>query len=89
MSLEWLISSGRIADVILVVVACEAIVTLWVIGRSSGLAACRGPLAGLAAGASLILALRAALTGAGWPFVALFLSFGFVSHIAEVMWRTR
>jgi hypothetical protein len=89
MSLEWLITSGRIADVILAIVAIEAILTLFLIGRSSGLAACRGPLAGLAAGASLVLALRAALTGAGWPAIALFLSLGLVSHVAEVLWRAR
>jgi hypothetical protein len=37
----------------------------------------------LAAGACLLLALRAALTQAGWPWVALFLTAALVAHIGD------
>jgi hypothetical protein len=61
-------ASGRIVDGILLLVACEALALAW-IGRR------RGPplpslLANLASGAALMLALRAALVGAGWVAVA-------------------
>lgn len=37
-------------------------------------------------GALLLLALRAALSGAGWPWVALFLMLSFPAHLAD-LWR--
>jgi hypothetical protein len=37
-------------------------------------------------GALLLLALRAVLSGAGWPWVALFLAASFPAHLAD-LWR--
>ena len=36
-------------------------------------------------GALMILALRAALTGAGWPWIALALACSFPAHLADLM----
>ena len=41
----------------------------------------------LAAGAALMLALRAALTGAGWPTVAAWMLVGLVAHAADLILR--
>jgi hypothetical protein len=52
----------------------------------------RGPavsdlLANAAAGAGVLLALRAALTGAGWPWVAAGLSASLVAHLFDLARR--
>ncbi|URD39872.1 hypothetical protein M6G65_04500 [Methylobacterium tardum] len=80
-------ASGRIADGILLLVACEALALAW-IGRR------RGPplpslLANLASGAALMLALRAALVGAGWVAVAGWMLAGLVTHLADLGLRFR
>ena len=81
-----LFTSARIADLILVVMALEAIVlaVLYVRGR-------RGPaplesLFNLGAGACLVLALRAALTGARWHVIATLLAASGVAHALD-LWR--
>lgn len=84
-----LFASGRIVDAILVLVAVEALVLL-------GVRACwgRGPAPGallinLASGVALMLALRAALTGAAWPGVAAWLIAALAAHLAEMTLRFR
>ena len=54
----------------------------------------RGPtpaplLSNLASGAALMLALRAALTGAAWPSLAAWLTVALVAHLAELAIRFR
>ena len=87
--MDALFASGRIIDAILVLVALEA-VALLLLRRRRG----RGPapaslLANLAAGAALMLALRTALTGAGWPLTALCLLGALAAHAAEMWLRFR
>ncbi|BAU93950.1 hypothetical protein MPPM_5345 [Methylorubrum populi] len=87
--LASLFESGRIIDVILVLVAVEALVLLGVRLRWG-----RGPaplalLSNLASGAALMLALRAALTGAPWPNLAAWLVVALVAHLAELAVRFR
>ncbi|MBU2532797.1 MAG: hypothetical protein KKB37_08650 [Alphaproteobacteria bacterium] len=84
-----LIQDGRIIDIILGLVVIEAIAIAAV-----RLLHDRGPsLAGifynLAAGASLMLALRAALTGQGAIAISLWLAVALVAHIADVIGRFR
>ena len=84
-----LFASGRIVDAILVLVALEALVLLGVRARWG-----RGPapgalLSNLASGAALMLALRAALTGAAWLSVAAWLAAALAAHIAEMVIRFR
>jgi hypothetical protein len=84
-----LFASGRIIDAILVLVAIEAAFLLAWRARTG-----RGPaplplLCNLASGASLMLALRAALTGAAWPAVAACLVASLVAHLSELALRLR
>lgn len=80
-------ASGRIVDAILLLVAGEALVLAWLSRRG-------GPklpalLANLASGAALMLALRAALVGAGWGAVAGWLLAGLLAHLADLGLRFR
>ena len=82
-AVEALFASGRVVDIALALMALEA-VGLWAYRRAR---AQPFPLAdvawNLAAGACLLLALRAALTQTGWPWVALFLTAALVAHIGD------
>jgi len=78
MQLDALIGSGFITLVILSILAAEALFYVLYLKRL------RGMLATLAAGACLVMALRAALLGHGTSELALFLACGFVFHILEV-----
>ena len=74
--------SGHAVDLVLAVIVLEF---AWLSVRR------RGPMLdrilALAPGACLLLALRAALTGAGWPWVALALAASFPFHIADLIRR--
>lgn len=88
-----LFSSGRIVDVVLALMLVE-LAALWIAGRR-GLAGFR--LLGLvfngAAGAGLLLALRASLRGAPWQAISLWLLAALGFHLADlslrVSWRRR
>jgi hypothetical protein len=82
--MEALFSTGRIVDLILVGVAIEA-VALYVLSRKRGRFA---PFAAtLLSGAALMLALRAALTGAAWPTVAGWMLAGLAAHVVDLVLR--
>lgn len=82
-----LFESGRIVDLILALMALEALVfcALALAGRD------RIPLAGLllnlAAGACLLLALRAVLTGAGWTVAGVWLTAALAAHVGDLVRR--
>jgi hypothetical protein len=82
-----LFATGRIVDLILGLMALEA-AALAAFHRMTG----RGvPLAQLltnmAAGACLLLALRAALTGAGWAMIAGALAAALMAHLVDLRSR--
>jgi hypothetical protein len=84
---QGLVESGRIVDVALVVIAVEVVV-LAMLRRALG----RGPtvaaiLWNAAAGASMLLALRAGLTGAGWTWTAAFFALALATHLVDVALR--
>ncbi|MGU3665867.1 hypothetical protein ACLBX9_16935 [Methylobacterium sp. A49B] len=85
--MEALFASGRIVDVILLLVAGEALVLAW-LGRRGG-PPLPSLLANLASGAALMLALRAALVGAGWTAVAGWMLAGLVAHLVDLVLRFR
>jgi hypothetical protein len=85
--MQDLFESGRVIDLALFVLAAEVIALGWW-QRATG----HGPdvvdlLANAAAGACLLLALRAALTGAGWPWVAAALCASLVAHLVDLARR--
>ena len=79
--MTWLFASGHAADLILAVLAIEAV---WLVAR--GRAAIPVVLMLLPA-AFIVIALRGALTGADWPWIALPLALSFPVHLADVMRR--
>lgn len=84
---EWF-ASGRIADVALLVLLGEVVVRA-VIDRRQGTRTLRAHAPNLIAGAALLLALRAALTGAPWPWIAAALAAALIAHMYGAFARRR
>lgn len=83
------IASGRVVDLILALMAVEGTV-LAVHHRRTGRGIPLPDLAvNLAAGACLLLALRAALTDAGWTGTAAWLGLALAAHLADLGRRWR
>lgn len=79
--MNWLFAEGHAADIILAVLAAEAV---WLKTRCWSLKA----IAGLLGPAALIvLGLRAALTGADWPWIALPLALSLPLHLMDLRAR--
>ncbi len=78
-------SSGRAADVVLLVMAAEGAWLTWRPGARRG-AALDAALA-LLPGACLLLALRSALTGAPWPWTAAAVTASLPFHLADLARR--
>lgn len=76
------IASGHFADLVLLVMGVEAVVLL--LWRKAG---ALDVLCALAPGAFLILAVRAAVTGAGWLWVAFFVAASLPFHLADLARR--
>lgn len=86
--MQDLFTSGRIADVVLAIIAMEAIVLLTVAKRRGGVSLV-GLIGNLLAGASLVVALKLALTGGHWALIAAALSASLVGHAADLWGRWR
>lgn len=87
--MSWLFASGRIVDLVLGLVALEAVLLVSYRRRSGRGVAVAELLAFLFAGACLLLALRAALVGASWEWVAAPLAGSFAAHVADLRLRWR
>jgi hypothetical protein len=84
-----LFSSGRIIDLILALVAVEAIVLLaYRLLTGRGIPAA-GLLVNLFAGVFLLLALRSALLNLDWIWTAGWLAAALVAHLADLAQRWR
>lgn len=84
-----LFASGRVIDLILVLVVLEALALIgWRRVRGHGLATADVILM-LLPGAILMLAIRAALTDAGWPIIGGWLAVALVAHLADLRRRWR
>jgi hypothetical protein len=81
--MQELIGSGRIVDIILVVMLAEMGVLLAM--RRMGLV---DLVVMMLPGACLLLALRAALVGAPWSYIAASLAASFVAHMIDVVRRS-
>ncbi len=77
-----LFASGHAVDVVLAVMLVEAI---FLIARRRSAAATI--ILALLPGAIILLGVRAALTGAGWPWVALALAASLPVHLADLRRR--
>ncbi len=84
--LEQLISSGRIVDIMLAFFVLEVAALLIFRGRQIRFLPL---LANIGAGGSLMLALRASLTEAGWTWIAVWLIAALVFHVADLNYRLR
>ncbi len=85
--MEQLFASGRIVDLILALMLAEYLALRLYAGRS-GLSLSALGLAGyLLSGACLLLALRVALSGGGWIWVAAFLAASFIVHLIDLRRR--
>ncbi len=84
-----LFSTGLIADIILAFMALEAIV-LVLYQRKTGRGFTQLSVFWmLFPGACLVLAIRAALVGAAWGWIALAVSFSLVAHLGYLRHRLR
>ncbi len=82
--LRELITSGRIVDVVLVVMTVELLVSAFIAKQRGIPLDVPGLAFNIGAGASLALALRASLTGLGWEWVATWLVASLVFHVLDV-----
>lgn len=83
--MEALFASGHVADLILLVLGLEAAAFLLLAGRRAAPSRIVAHIAELCAAAGLVLALRAALTGAPWPALAAFLLVAFFAHAISLI----
>lgn len=89
--IEDLILSGRIVDIMLAFIVIE-IAAIELIRRSRGRGIATVPLlVNIGAGGSLMLALRATLTDAGWQWIAFFLVSSLVFHVSDlaIRWQAK
>ncbi len=80
--MSWLFASGHAVDIVLAVIAVELV---WLMARGKGGV---DVLVRLGPGVLMLVALRAALVGLDWRWVALPLLLSFPVHLADLA-RTR
>lgn len=78
---------ASIVDAIVALVAVESIFLIAWRWRTGGGLPISGTIANLSSGAALLLALRAALTGASTPAILAWLSIALVAHLADLVSR--
>ena len=84
--MEQLFASGRIVDLILALMLAEYLGLRWYLSQA-GRAALSGLESYLLSGAFLLLALRVALAGGKWLWIAAFLLAAFVVHLLDLRRR--
>ena len=87
--MDELFDSPRIADLILAVLLVEGLWLTWRFSRTGRRPGPRTFAPFLAAGACLVLALRAALTEASWPWMAAALAGAGAAHLVDLALRQR
>jgi hypothetical protein len=87
--METLFASGRIVDIVIAFMALEAVALLvgtrWLNGRLGNV----DIVLLLVPGLFLLLAMRAAMTDAGWIAIAAWLLAALVAHLADLARRLR
>ena len=87
--MSGLFSSGHAVDLVLALMAVEAALLAWHRRRSGRGVPVAELLAFLLAGACLLLALRTALVGASWEWIAAALAGAGAAHLADLRLRWR
>jgi hypothetical protein len=82
-----LFASGRIVDGIIVMMLVELVVLVIVRKRTRRGLPTPTLLVNLAAGAALLLSLRAALADYRWQIIALWLAIALIAHVLELRLR--
>jgi ABC-type antimicrobial peptide transport system permease subunit len=82
--IEDFVSSGHAADLIIAVMAIEAVFLAFFLRKRGLSRLILGFWAALLAGAALVLALRTALTGGSLGVIALCMGASFVAHLIEL-----
>ena len=77
--MEWLFASGHAVDIVLAVIVTEFV---WLVARGGWRA--HAAVLRLGPGALMLVAVRGALTGVGWPWIALALALSFPLHLADL-----
>jgi hypothetical protein len=83
-TLQQLIATGRIVDLMLVCVIAEILIIVIYWKRTGRGIATRPLLLNAGAGISLMLSLRVCLTDGDWTWVAVFLLAALVFHVADL-----
>ena len=86
-SLQNLVESGRIVDVMLVFIFLEIVVLSLIRQRRGGGIAAVPLIVNIGAGGSLMVALRFALAGDGWLAITVCLLAALVFHVADIRLR--
>lgn len=89
MDLADFFHSGRVADLLLAVMALEFVTLTLATTGARRPAAAIGLMFALGPGACLTVALRMALTGAPWPYTAFWLTAALPIHLGDVVRRRR
>jgi hypothetical protein len=87
--MESLIVSGRMVELVMLLVILETITLLIWRARARGLAIRPTLLGNLLAGFCLMLAVRAAIGDWPWPWIAGSLSVAFAAHLVDLAGRIR
>jgi hypothetical protein len=87
--LTELYASGRIVDIILCAIALEMLLLIAIHRRTGRGLAPVTLLANTLAGVCLLLALRTALVGADWTWIALCMFGALLAHLADLWQRSR
>ena len=82
-----LFATGHVIDIILGLMLLEALASVLASERYRRASGMMALFCNLAAGAGLLLALRAAILHAAWPSIAVWLIVALVAHVGEVSLR--
>jgi len=80
-------TSGRVVDLILVFVFLEAVFIAVHRGKTGRGVRLREFASGMLSGVFLLLALRCALVGERWPWIATWLLFALIAHLSDLAGR--
>lgn len=82
--MESLFASGRIIDLILVLVVLEIAALPWLLKRLASRTTLAELLPNILAGAALLLALRLSITGADWMWIGATLFAALLAHLLDL-----